>query len=281
LWLTGCGAKSHVTAPSAASLPASDSGPAWSPDGSRIAYAHTNGTVESADQAGIYIADTLGGTPLHVLSGDYQYPDWAPDGSRLVIAGGGILTVPASGGVLTRLSSQRGYAAKWSPDGRTLAYQTYDSTNVYRLWLMASDGTRVRCLNPTGDLNCFEPDWSPDGSSLIHIRSGGWLTRPVICVMDTAGYNVQLLRNDGFEARYPAWSPDGQWIAWGSWHGKTAELWLMKSDGSDARKLTNGWWPEWAPDSRHIAYSASETWNGTYRLFTFDCWTSEIRKITR
>ena len=277
----GCGTNAHITEPRTATLPASDSAPAWSPDGSRIAYAHTNGTVEGADEAGIYLADTLGGTPVHILSGDYQYPDWSPDGRQLVVSGNGIFTVSATGTDLKRLSSARGYAAKWSPDGSTLAYQTYDTTNVYRLWLMASDGTRVRSLNPDGNINFFEPEWSPDGSRLVHIRSGGWVTQPVVCVMDTIGYGVELLTHDGFEARYPSWSPDGQWIAWSSWHGKTTELWLMKADGSGARKLTNGGWPDWAPDSRHITYTASDTWNGSYRLYIFDCWTSEIRQLAR
>ena len=88
------------------------------------------------------------------------------------------------------------------------------------------------------------------------------------------------MTDDGFEARYPACSPDGQSIAWGSWHGTTAELWLMNSDCTGPRKLTNGLWPEWSPDSRHIAYTASDTWNGTYRLFTIDCLTGEIRSLT-
>ena len=279
LAIAGCGTKTRVTAP-IAGLPASDSAPSWSLDGSRIAYAHTSGTVESADRAGIYLADTLGGTPVHILTGSYSYPDWSPDGRHLAVTGGGIFVITATGDSLTRLSSAIGYDVKWSPDGSTLAYETYDSTNVYRLWLMASDGTRVRAMNAWGSDSWFEPDWSPDGSRLAHVRSGGWITEPEVFVMDTTGFGVRRLTNDGFEDRYPAWSPDGQWIAWGSWHGETAELWLMKSDGTGARKLTNGLWPEWAPDSRHIAYTAADAWNGTYRLFTIDCLTGGVRQIT-
>jgi Tol biopolymer transport system component len=99
--------------------------------------------------------------------------------------------------------------------------------------------------------------------------------------MDTTGAAVQQLTQDGFEARYPVWSPDGRWIAWGSWHGTTAELWLMRSDGTEARKIADGLWPVWAPDSRRIAYTAAETWNGTYRLFSIDTSTGEIRQLTR
>ncbi len=285
LALPACGNKSAPTAPTPASIPASDSAPSWSPDGTRIAYAHTHGTVESADRAGIYLIDAQGGTPVQILSGDYAYPDWSPDGRRLVINAvnghRGIFTITATGDSLTKLTSAWGYATKWSPDGTTFAYQTYDRTQVYRMWLMASDGTGARALNPAGTDSWFEPDWSPDGNRLLHVRLGAGVPKPELFVMDTTGAAVQRLTHDGFEARYPVWSPDGQWIAWGSWHDTVAELWIMKSDGTEARKIANGLWPVWAPDSRRIAYTAAETWNGTYRLFTIDSWTGEIRQLTQ
>lgn len=285
LALPACGGKGVPTAPASSPILASDSAPSWSPDGMRIAYAHTNGTVESADRAGIYVIDAQGGTPVHLLTGDYAYPDWSPDGRKLVINAvnghWGVFTITATGDSLTKLTSAWGYAAKWSPDGATLAFQTYDRTQVYRMWLMASDGTGARKLNPTGTDSWFEPDWSPDGHRLLHVRIGAGIEKPELFVMDTTGAAAVQLTRDGFEARYPVWSPDGQWIAWGSWHDTTAELWIMKADGTGARKIANGLWPVWAPDSRRIAYTAAETWNGEYRLFTIDSGTGEIRQLTR
>lgn len=275
----GCGSKAKITAPSVV-LPASDSAPSWSPDGTRIAYAHTAGTVESADRAGIYVADTLGGTPIQILAGPYGYPDWSPDGRHLVVSGGGIFTITPSGGDLTKISSARGYAAKWSPDGTTIAYETYDSTQVYRVWLMASDGTNVRCLNPGGSESWLEPDWAPDGVQLAHARLGAGIPQAELFVMDTTGHGEERIWSDGFEARYPTWSRDGKWIAWGSWRGTRAELWVMQYDTPWGNKLTDGWWPDWAPDSRHIAYTSSASWNGSYRLFIIDCLTGQIRQIT-
>jgi TolB protein len=228
LALPACGKQGLPIAPAPDAIPASDSAPSWSPDGRWIAYAHTAGTVESADRAGIYVIDAQGGPPVHILTGDYGYPDWSPDGGRLVINAvngrWGIFTITATGDSLTKLTSAWGYAAKWSPDGSTLAYQTYDRTQVYRMWLMAGDGTGARKLNPAGTESWFEPDWSPDGRRLLHVRLRAGSARPELFVMDTTGAAVQQLTQDGFEARYPVWSPDGRWIAWGSWHGTTAEL---------------------------------------------------------
>lgn len=286
LVLSGCGRKALVTAPQPDVVPASDSAPSWSPDGARIVYAHTAGTVESADRAGIYVVDAAGGEPVQVVSGAYGYPDWSPDGMRLAITGwrgrqtGGVFTVTAEGGDLEALSNDLGYAVKWSPDGRTLAYETYDASQVYRLWLMNSDGSNARCLNPWGDESWFEPNWSPDSQHLTHVRLGYGVSQPEIFVMDATGWSPRRMTDDGFEARYPAWSPDGRWIAWGSWHGQRAELWLVQADGAGAHKVADGYWPEWAPDSRRIVYTSPDPASGAYRVFTIDIETGAIRQIT-
>jgi TolB protein len=285
--LGSCGAERTIVAPSA-SVPASDGAPAWSPDGTRIAYAHSSGTAESADRAGVYVVGADGGMPEQILGGSFGFPDWSPDGRRLVVTDrgrtgwhAGLATVTASGESLSWLTLAPGYAATWSPDGRAIAFQTYDASNVYRLWRMASDGSQLQMMNPSGDEGWFEPHWSPDGSRILHVRSGPGIGPPSLFVMDADGHDAHRLTDDGFEARYPAWSPDGEWIVWGSWHGRNPELWVMKADGSAARRIANGYWPDWAPDSRRIAYIAADTWDGAYRLFTIDVETSEIRQITR
>lgn len=286
LGLPGCGAEPPPVAP-VQTVPSSDSAPSWSPDGTRIAFARTSGTGASSARAGIYLVDPEGGEPRQILSGSFGYPDWSPDGRRLVVTvrgesgwDGGIATVAPTGDSLKWLTYAPGYAAKWSPDGGTIAFQTYDTQNVYRLWLMNSDGTRLRILNPSGGEGWFEPDWSPEGLRLVHVRSGPGIAKPGLFVMDAAGSAMQRLTDDGFEARYPSWSPDGRWIVWGAWHGRSTELWLAKADGTGARKLANGYWPDWAPDSRRIVFTAAETWDGAYRLFTIDIETLEIRPLT-
>ena len=77
----------------------------------------------------------------------------------------------------------------------------------------------------------------------------------------------RLSRNDANDVepsdQFPAWSPDGRLIAFeslrsGSWH-----IWLMRSDGSGARRLTRdgrgGYSPQWAPDGKRIVYTT--LWN--------------------
>lgn len=279
LTLASCGGGSTAVVAPIATIPASDSAPSWSPDGTRIAYAHAPGSEESAARAGIYVVDAQGGTPVQILAGAYTYPHWSPDGRHLVVSGGGVYTMTATGDSLTRISAAQGYAAKWSPDGQTIAYQTYDDRQVYRLWLMARDGSNVRCMNSTGSTSWFEPTWSADGGYVIHVRWGVYVAKPQMFRMDPNGFDEMQLTFDAAEVRTPACSPDGRSVAWSSWRGDTAQIWLSGADGQGARRLTNGLWPVWSPDSRSIAFTAADAWNGAYRLTTIDCVTGARRTL--
>lgn len=270
LALVGCGGRgAALTAPEAA-IPASDSAPSWSPDGTRIAYAHTPGTEEPADRAGIYVVSADGGTPVQILAGDYAFPHWSPDGRHLVVSGGGLWRITASGDSLTRLSSAIATAAKWSPDGATIAYQTYDERQVFRLWLMSSDGSNVRCMNWSGTTSWFEPAWSPDGSYVMHVRWGVYVAQPQLFRMDPNGFDELQITDGAHEVRSPAVSPDGAWIAWSSKRGDASEIWVAGADGAGARRVGIGLWPAWAPDSQRLAFVTAERWDGAYRVRVVD-----------
>jgi TolB protein len=53
----------------------------------------------------------------------------------------------------------------------------------------------------------------------------------------------------------PRWSPDGQWIAFGSDRSFAGGIWLIRTDGTEQRRLTQtGGWPVWWPDGKQIGY---------------------------
>src|SRR6266545_3430990 len=128
-----------------------DLGPAWSPDGTKIAF---------ASEGDIYVmnADGSGQTRLtHVNDFDVS-PDWSPDGSKIAFVGGatdtGFIDVMNADGSGRRRLTNGGsdYFPDWSPDGTKIAYHTgrTGQTNLART--LRSDD--------------FEPAWSPDGTKI-------------------------------------------------------------------------------------------------------------------
>ena len=99
------------------------------------------------------------------------------------------------------------------------------------------------------------PAWSPDGTRVAFQRSG-----PVegIWTMDATGGDLAFVphTDHGFQ---PAWSPDGDWIAFSRKAGGDAELWMVRTDGSDLTQLTanadEDWEASWSPDGTRIAFA--------------------------
>jgi TolB protein len=91
--------------------PAQDVSPAWSPDGSELAF-HTAG--------GIYIV-RANGSGLHRISEDGGQPSWSPDGSRIAFTRGGeLFTMALDGSGVTMLEGVvvvPNYAWVWNPVG--------------------------------------------------------------------------------------------------------------------------------------------------------------------
>lgn len=130
--------------------------PAYSPDGSKLAYVALDDRYHS-DSVGIYVADANGGIPHRLAAGPAAYfPTWSPDGSlvafeRLDVTGGRgweIVVVKADGTgervVASGLTFPQGPSAvvAWSPGGKLLAFYRGDRTLV----VARPDGTGTRVI---------------------------------------------------------------------------------------------------------------------------------------
>jgi hypothetical protein len=142
-----------------------------------------------------------------------------------------------------------------SPDGRWLAYLREEHGRG-SIWLRALDqaGSRDSGLTPA-EFDVQEMSFVPNGSLIFSAESNGG--RPGLFLVDRAGVISSLGLE---EARYPAVSPDGRWLAFsrlqnGNWH-----LWLRDLHSGLTSRLThadcNNVEPTWASDSKTMVYSS-------------------------
>ena len=233
-----------------------------------------SGTVPAALPSG-----TCGGSvhdqPRKLLaSSDAQDPAWSPDCSMIVYSDRGSLwTMNNDGTNLRRLRAYDGSHSDtpaWSPDGSQIAYtrgrRNDDGHWFSHIYVVSAEGTE-RTKVSKGDVWDSQPSWSPDGSRIVfERRSGdgrdedGNFTNPtqLIMVMDADGTNLTTLTAGDSWHGSPAWSPDGNRIAYVA----QGVVWLIDHDGTDAERVIGGaFWGgglSWSPDGRRIAFARGD-----------------------
>jgi len=114
-----------------------ESDPAFSPDGSRIAF-----TGEYDGNVDVFVIPATGGVPKRLTwhpAAD-RVLGWTPDGKRIIFASGRtafsrfneLFTVPADGGVEEKLPLPTGFDASMAPDGQSIAYEP--TSRAFGMW---------------------------------------------------------------------------------------------------------------------------------------------------
>ena len=247
--------------------PHGDFAPAWSPDGSRIAFMSDR---DGRSNYEIYVmnADGTGQTSLTDNPDIDSNPSWSPDGSRIAFDSGRdsyeIYVTNADGSGQTRLTDSPGFDSDpaWSPDGNRIAFVSCDlpepspSEGLLHcdLSLMNADGSNRVPLTGEGEGNNYEPTWSPDGSRIAFVsyRVGNL----GIYVMNADGSGQTRLTENPDIDLGPIWSPDGSRIAFTSDRDGNYEIYVMNADGSGLTHLADGEGPVWSPDGSRIAFAS-------------------------
>ena len=149
---------------------------------------------------------------------------------------------------------------------------------LYRIAVMNSDGSNPRSVFSDSHF-VGQPDWSPDGSQIVFSSSVVISGPPEeslsqIFVMSADGQNLIKISQGGFPDDDPAWSPDGNQIAFVSERDGRQQIYLMNTDGSSPQNISNGlsddWGPAWSPDGNQIVFSSLRDGNSQIYLMDAD-----------
>jgi len=179
--------------------------PRFSPDGTRIAFAVGKGLVGAGGDIWVYALDSQALSRVTFSGG--IYPAWTPDGSRIAFTRSekpdGVFLASADGlGAEEHLldfdsAGTPMLAGAWSPDGRTLAYTSVGTSNIY----LVTDGSEPRLFEEDAAM----PAFSPDGRWLVYSAPASGNTSVYVRPVDGPG-KWQVSPGLG---GYPRWSGDG------------------------------------------------------------------------
>ena len=222
--------------------------PEWTDGGKRIVYQVVHGDTTELRSVGL---DGSGTRTLLARVGKAM--KLSRDGLRVAYTVGSwtrnriwVANIDGTHARAVTDSSSGFFNLAWAPDDRMLAVTHHDSSGALQIWLVNPDSARSRELVrlPEGEGHPQWPAWSPDGRTIAfqsgtYVRGDPTKSDAYVCVVDVASGAVKKLRTHPkpWLDETPSWL-DSQRLAFQSTQSGAFEVWVMRSDGSGARRIT-------------------------------------------
>jgi TolB protein len=211
--------------------------PAWSPDGSQLAY-----VAFDRKKPIVYTQVLATGkrSTLANFKGSNSAPAWSPDGKQLAVVltkdgSSQIYAINADGSGAKRLTNSSGIDTEpsWSPDGRYILF-TSDRGGSPQIYRMPAYGGEPVRLTFQGSYN-VSPRYSPDGKSFVFIQREGGKFR--VAMQEIASGQTQVLTDRGLDES-PTFAPNGKLILYATEQLGRGSLAAVSSDGRVKQRLT-------------------------------------------
>jgi TolB protein len=186
---------------------------AWSPDGSKIAFARGNANPGSQP---LLVAESNGtsANPLQI-SPHGGHPSWSPDGSKLAFWFSNQVYLKNSdgSGPETPLANGAGREPSWSPDGSRIAFGfPAHPAEFLDLHIVSANGSGSPAIVASNTQFIFNA-WSPTGSQIAYRdtaptnQEGGYVR--VVNADGSGDHGLPVVQGLNFNGPAPSWSPDG------------------------------------------------------------------------
>ncbi len=236
-----------------------DGEPAFSPDGTLVAY-----SSNASGKADIWVADPEGGEPLRLTddAAEDGKPAWFPDGRTIAFVSvrngsPSVWKISRLGGSPSLLVENADMSAI-SPDGTRIAFTRPGATSLPRIWVAPlADPTGAARLtgDEDGEWEHMDPAWSPDGTLLCYSAFRDlWL-------VPAAGGKARKLTREEKADREPVFTPDGKSILFSSNRVIPQSIWRVSLDGGAPERVLPGTGtanhPSLSPDGRRLVFSTA------------------------